>query len=89
MKNSYKIIFRKLFRIPPFVNPKSYFVELNILSYDEIIRKRMHSLLTRLQSSQNCIIKRSMTCESIANSWILARYKELLFPCPPDAVFPV
>ena len=89
MKICYNNIFRKLFRIPPFVSPRCKFVEYEVLSYGENIRKRTHSMLTRLQSSQNCIIKTLMTCDSFANSRILARYREHLFTSTPNVIFPV
>ena len=88
IKVCYNTIFRSFFGIPPFISPRSKFVELYIMSYGENIRQRMHSMLLRLQSSKNSLIRALTNSDAYVKSLVLARYREQLFTCPPASVFP-
>ena len=60
IKMCYNAMFRKFFLNPPFVSPRYEIAELNIVSYGENIRLRMHSMLSRLLSGKNSLVSALM-----------------------------
>ena len=74
IKVCHNTIFRKFFGIPPFVSPRTKSVELSVMSNGENIRLGMRSMLSRLQISENSLIRASMSSDGYVKSLILAQH---------------
>ena len=87
LKVCYNTIFRKLARIPQWVSPRSQFVHLGVLSFGEILRKKMFSLMSRLRVNSNCVIKAIINSDASALSCIFEHYRKFLYVNPTCYVF--
>ena len=66
VKVCFNTIFRKFVKIPPWISPSNKFVECGILSYWELVRRKMYSIMSRIKESNNSII------DSITNSDVIS-----------------
>ena len=76
---AYNTIFRMLIDIPRWISPRSYYVNKNVLSFQEILRSKMFNLLSRVKSTSNIIIVRILSSDAVPLSSLFGRWHEYLY----------
>ena len=71
-----------LMGIPRWVSPRSYYVVMNVYSFQEILRMKMFNLLTRVKSSANAIINRIIRSDASHMSALMYKWNEYLYVNP-------
>ncbi len=72
---------RFLLGLPRWNSASNMFVNYNVFSFEEVMRKYVYSMVTRLSNSENCILKSLWKHDIHLNSHIISRWNKLLFKC--------
>ena len=71
LKGCHNMNFRKHVEIPPWVSPRKKFVLCWVLSFGEILQKKMFSLVYSIKLSNSSIVETMMHSDSSSKSRIL------------------
>jgi hypothetical protein len=70
---------RFLLGLPRWNSASNMFVNYNVFSFEEVMRKYVFSMITRLSNSENCILKSLWNYDIHLNFHIISRWNKLLF----------
>ncbi len=70
---------RFLLGLPRWNSASNMFVNYNVFSFEEVMRKYVFSMIIRISNSENCILKSLWNYDIHLNSHIFNRWNKLLF----------
>ena len=80
LKVAYNNSLRRLLGLPSHNSANGMFVNLNIPSYEELLRKYVYSFRNRLESSENSIIRGIYLSQFLLQSGIWVWWRDILSP---------